>query len=240
MTVELPALAHVEPGRPITAAAWNDILDSLGLLRDGINAIGSGELQVTVHLAGQTSQKIPEAEVVAVSKNTGRAIRAARPFPGRDAHTVSGIGPGSWDLHISASNYLTRTETVTFPAPAPVTVGLTLDGKAVPDLFAKQLSEAKTVLAPLGIKIEKIVDSAGKDHAIDSAPANMVVLYQLPAKGTVIKPAVDRIRLVIAAEVEITGMVKVPDVTGMSPTKAAAKLAEYGLKMEQRTRKPGI
>ena len=238
MTVELPALAHVEPGRPITAAAWNDILDSLVLLRDGINAIGSGELLVTVHLAGQTSQMIPEAEVVAVSKDSGKAIRAVRPFPGRDAHTIIGIGAGAWDLHVSAPNFQNSTETITFPAQAPVNVGLTLDGKVVPDVFGMKLSQAKTTLSAQGMTITKIIDSAGKNHAVDDAPATMAVLYQLPPQGTVINPAADRIRLVIAAEVEITGMVQVPDVTGMSPTKAAAKLAEYGLVMEQQNRKP--
>ena len=74
MTVELPALAQVEAGRPITANAWNEILDSLGLLRDAINAIGSGELQVTVHPAGQPDQKIPRAEIVAVNRDTGRVM----------------------------------------------------------------------------------------------------------------------------------------------------------------------
>jgi beta-lactam-binding protein with PASTA domain len=35
-------------------------------------------------------------------------------------------------------------------------------------------------------------------------------------------------------------MVQVPDVTGMTPTQAAAKLAEYGLTMEQQTRKKAV
>ena len=237
MTVELPALAHVEPGRPITATAWNEILDSLGLLRDAINAVGSGELQVTVHVAGQAAQQVAQAEVVAVDKDTGKAIRAALPFPGRTAHTISGIGAGTWDLHVTAPNYQTRTQEITFPDQTEVSVGLTLDGKPVPDLFGQKLSQAKTTLSGLGMTISKIVDSAGKNHAVDDAPGNMLVLYQLPPQGTVIKPSVDRVRLVIAAEVEITGMVQVPDLTGMTPTQAAAKLAEYGLTMEQQIRK---
>ncbi|MGE4560326.1 MAG: PASTA domain-containing protein [Desulfobulbus sp.] len=240
MTVELPALAHVEPGRPITATAWNEILDSLGLLRDAINAVGSGELQVTVHVAGQVNQPVAQAEVVAVDKDTGKVIRAALPFPGRTAHTICGIGDGTWDLHVSAPNHQTRTEEITFPDQAGVSVGLTPDGKPVPDLFGLKLSQAKTTLSGQGMTISKILDSAGKNHAVDDAPGNMRVLYQLPPQGTVIKPAVDRIRLVIAAEVEITGMVQVPDVTGMTPSQAAAKLAEYGLGMEQRTRKAAI
>lgn len=237
MTVELPALAQVEAGRPITADAWNEILDSLGLLRDAINAIGSGELQVTVHPAGQTDQKIPGADIVAVNKDTGRAIRAAQPFPGRAAHTIIGIGAGKWDLHITAPDYQLRSYEVSYPEDTAVSVGLTQDGKAVPDVFGIKLSAAKSVLTAQGMTISKIIDSAGKNHAVDDAPASMVVLYQLPAQGTVINPAVDRIRLVIAAEVEITGMVQVPDITGMTPTAAAAKLAEYGLTMEQRNRK---
>jgi hypothetical protein len=240
MTVELPALAQVEAGRPITADAWNEILDSLGLLRDAINAIGSGELQVTVHLAGQADQKIPKAEIVAVNQDTGKAIRAAQPFPGRDAHTVIGIGAGKWDLYITAPNYQLRSYEVSYPDDTAVSVGLTLDGKEVPDVFGIKLSQAKSTLTAQGMTISKILDSAGKNHAVDDAPVNMVVLYQLPAEGTVINPAVDRIRLVIAAEVEITGMVQVPDVTGMTPNAAAAKLAEYGLIMEQRNRNTGV
>ncbi len=237
MTVELPALAQVEPGRPITAAAWNAILDSLGLLRDALNAIGSGELQVTVHPAGQTTTTLPKAEIVAVNRETGRALRAAQPFPGREAHTVIGIGDGIWDLHITAPGYQLRSYEVTCPEDTAVTVGLTADGTAVPDLFGLKLSQAKTALSAQGMSISKILDSAGKNHPVDDAPATMKVLFQLPAQGTLINPAVDRIRLVIAAEVEITGMVQVPDVTGLTPTAAAAKLAEYGLVMEQKTRK---
>ncbi len=236
MTVELPALAQVEPGRPITADAWNEILNSLGLLRDAINAIGSGELQVTVHVAGQINQKIPGAEIVAVSQDTGRAIRAAQPFPGRDAHTIIGIGAGNWDLYITAPNYQLRSYEVSYPEDPAVSVGLTPEGKAVPDVFGVKVSQAKSTLTAQGMNISKILDSAGKNHPIDDAPANMRVLYQLPAQGTFINPAVDRIRLVIAAEVEITGMVQVPNVAGMTPTAAAAKLAEYGLVMEQHNR----
>ncbi|MFN2354436.1 MAG: hypothetical protein ABR512_07925, partial [Desulfopila sp.] len=202
--------------------------------------IGSGELQVTVHLAGQVNQKIPKAEIVAVNKDTGRAIRAAQPFPGRDAHTIIGIGAGKWDLYITAPDYKLTSHEVSYPDDTAVSLGLTLDGKAVPDVFGVKLSAAKSTLTAQGMIISKILDSAGKNHAVDDAPANMVVLYQLPARGTIINPAVDRIRLVIAAEVEITGMVQVPDVTGMSPNAAAAKLAEYGLVMEQRIRKTGV
>jgi hypothetical protein len=238
MTVELPALAHVEPGRPITAAAWNAILDSLGLLRDALNAIGSDDLQVTVHLAGQTATKIPLAEIVAVSRDSGRALRAVQPFPGRDAHTLLGMEEGVWDLHITAPGYQLRNMEISYPGETAVVVGLTPDGRvAVPDLFGQKLSQAKATLAAQGMAIARILDSAGKNHPVDDAPANMVVLYQLPAQGTLIQPAVDRIRLVIAAEVEITGMVQVPDVTGLTPTAAAARLAEYGLVMEQQTRK---
>lgn len=239
MTVELPPLAQVEAGRPITATAWNEILNSLGLLRDAVNAIGSGELQVTVHLSGAVGTKIPQAEVVAVNKDTGHTIRAAQPFTGRDAHTIIGISDGKWDIHVSAPDYLQRSEEITYPADSTKSIGLTLNGKSVPDLFGLKLSQAKTTLSGQGMTISKILDSAGKNYPIDDAPGNMAILYQLPPVGTVINPAVDRVRLVIAAEVEITGMVQVPDLYGMTPSQAAAKLAEYGLVMEQRTRKVG-
>ena len=85
------------------------------MLRDALNAIGSGELQVTVHLTGEVGQKIPQAEVVAVNKDNGQAIRAAQPFTGREAHTIIGIGDGTWDIHISAADYTSRTEEMTYP-----------------------------------------------------------------------------------------------------------------------------
>ncbi len=240
MTVELPALAQVEPGRPITANAWNDILKSLGLLRDALNALGSGELRVTVHLAGNAATQIPQAEVVAVNKDNGQAIRAVQPFAGRQAHTVLGISAGAWDIHVNAPDYVSRSEEIDYPADTDKAMGLSLAGKKVPDLFGKTLTQAKSALSGQGMKIDKILDSAGKNHAVDDAPGPMRVLYQLPAQGTVIDPTVERIRLVIAAEVEITGMVQVPDLYGMTPTQAAAKLAEYGLVMEQKTRKSGV
>ncbi len=239
MTVELPALAQVEPGRPITANAWNEILSSLGLLRDAVNAIGSGELKVTVHLAGDTNNKIPGAEVIAVSKDTGMAIRAAQPFPGRDAHTVFGIAKGDWDVHVQAPDYVLDTQTVSFPQDKTLSVGLTLDGKVVPDVFGLKMNQAKSTISNAGMSISKILDSAGKTHPEEEAPSNMRVLNQTPSAGTVINPAIGRIRLVIAAEVEITGMVQAPDVTGMTPGQASAKLAEFGLVMEQQTRKKG-
>ncbi len=237
MTVELPALVQVEPGRPITANAWNEILNSLGLLRDAVNAIGSGQLQVTVHLAGDTNKKIPWSEVIAVSQDTGMAIRAAQPFPGREAHTIFGIAEGDWDIHIQVPDYLLDTQTVSFPQDSAISVGLTPDGKAVPDVFSLRMNQAQSKISAAGMSISKIIDSAGKTHTEDDVPPNMRVLYQIPSPGVVINPAVERIRLVIAAEVEITGMVQVPDLKGMTPSKASAKLAEYGLILEQKTRK---
>lgn len=239
MTVELPALAQVEPGRPITANAWNEILNSLGLLRDAVNAIGSGELQVTVHLAGDTGTFIPRAEVIAVSQDTGMAIRAVQPFPGRDAHTVFGMAKGDWDIYIQAPDYMVDTRTVSYPEETAVSVGIKPDGKAVPDLFGLRLSQAKSAIKDAGMSISRILDSAGKSHTVEDAPSTMRVLYQMPLPGEMINPDIDRIRLVIAAEVEITGMVKVPDVSGLTPNQATAKLAEFGLVLEQKTRKTG-
>ncbi|MGI6655697.1 MAG: PASTA domain-containing protein [Desulfobulbus sp.] len=337
MTVQLPALVPAEPGRPITADAWNAILESLGLLAKAVNTVDVGETLVTVSLhdepepsgsddekpgwigpvlrpdpghslgmvdiadvmggiarepgkpvqllsasehtrlqdylreaiqvakvktPGQLIERLeqdkllalkadqkellierlqdvlePEvkpdptlpgkgtggrlphkkeafqinpAEVIAVSTPTkdsqvvNRVIRAIPPFPGRTAHTLTGLHEGQWTLHITAPGHKPHSQTITVPATAPIAVTLEIDGVRMPDLFGQSLSAAKTTLSGCGIRIGSIWDSFGRTYsAKNEEPASSVVLYQSPAAHTVIDPKQVSIRLIVSAKAQI-------------------------------------
>ena len=72
MALVKPPLASVEPGRPITAQGWNQIVDALSVLYDAVLAIGSGSVTVSVQSDGRP---VP-ARRSWPSRSRGRASRS--------------------------------------------------------------------------------------------------------------------------------------------------------------------
>jgi len=231
MPLTKPTLASVSPGQPVTAQGWNAIVDGLDTLYDAVLALGGGQFLVSVVAAGHA---IGDAHVVAQPLGDGRPIVAVPPFGEVEVYTISGVTPGQWRLHIEAEGFQPETRDVTAPATDPISVTLTLAGVAVPDLFGVPTQQALAVLATLNLDVDVIMDVMGHEVAKTTVPPqyqNQPVLEQQPPAGTVVDPASQRLRLVIATALEEAPVVTMPSLIGLTIDEAAQVLDRLGLKV---------
>jgi hypothetical protein len=228
MSLTKPALVHADPGRPVTAQAWNAIVDAVGGLYDAVNALGGNSLLVTVNAGGQPR---PDARVVALPVAGGRAIPAVAPFAGQARHQLSGLGDGAWRIIVSAAGCSDSSVDVTLPSANEVTVALTLVQKPMPDLFGRTALQALNTLAAAGLTLDAIFDTAGEPVPKSNLPTRFqtaVVLAQSPDAGSPVPPGAAQVRLVVSAELESPN-VTVPNLAGLTLAEAGAALAKLGL-----------
>lgn len=232
MALETPPLATVEPGRPITAQGWNAIVNGLLALYEAVKAIGSGTLVVSVQADGQT---VRDAQVVAEAVvGESPPVRGLPLFGSRETYLVTGVSEGAWRVHVSAPGFATQVLDATVPLAAPLTVNLVRAGVAVPDLFGTGYTAALGALTALGLQTEIALDTTGEEISRAQVPAefqNQPVLGQLPAAGTVVDPAVTRLRLVVATAVREDPIVTVPSLVGLTQAEAARALEKIGLRL---------
>lgn len=230
MSLIKPALVHADPGRPVTAQAWNAIVDAVGTLYDAVNALGGNTLLVTVNAGGQPRS---DARVVAVPAGGGRAIPAIAPFPGQTQHQLAGLTDGAWQLQVTAAGCTDASIDVTVPATTSTTVSLTVAQKLMPDLFGRTALQALNTLAGQGLTLDLIFDAAGEAVPKSNLPTRFqtaVVLAQSPEPGAFVPPGAAQVRLVVSAELE-TPNVTVPNLAGLTLAEATAALSKLGLKV---------
>lgn len=228
MPLEKPPLVTVSPGEPVTAQAWNALVNGLSALYDAVIALGGETVQITVASGGTA---VRNATVIATPTDGGTPVAALPPFGTAEAYTLAGLTPGTWRLHVAAPGFVPRTTDVQVPVAEPVAVQLELDGARMPDLFGRAASEAVTVLRDLGIQIERILDTTGNDMPVAGAAADLgsePVLLQLPEPGIVVRRD-ERARLVIAAALEVEPVVEMPDLKGLTLAEATKVLEDLGL-----------
>ena len=231
MPLETPPLATVEPGRPITAQGWNQIVDALTALYEAVRAFGSGTVAVSVQSDGQVVEGV---QIVAEPATEGLPVRALPLFGTRTTYLVTGVSDGAWRLHVSAPGFTTQVIDVTVPVSDPVTVNLARAGASVPDLFGASYVQALAALNTASLQVEIVIDTLGEEISRSQVPAeyqNQPVLAQLPAAGTVIDPATTRLRLVVAAAVRDEPIVTVPSLIGLTQAEAARALEKIGLRL---------
>jgi len=231
MPLEKPPLATVEPGRPITAQGWNEIVNALGVLYDAVLAFGSGTLAVSVQADGSV---VDGAEVVAEPFAGGQPIEAVPLYGTRTTYLVTGVTDGTWRVHVSAPGFTTQAVDVTVPATAPVAVNLVRAGVAVPDLFGQSLTGALAAMRAGGLEADLVIDSMGDEISRGQVPAeyqNQPVLAQLPPARTIVDAAVVRLRLVVAAAVRSDPVVTVPSLIGLTQVEATRALEKIGLRL---------
>ena len=108
----------------------------------------------------------------------------------------------------------------------------------VPDLFGESGQDALAALGTAGLSVELILDIMGREVSRSPLPPqyqNQPVLLQLPAAGTVVDPAAQRLRLVMAAAIEQTPVVTMPSLVGLSADEVGAVLNQLGLVLGRTT-----
>ncbi len=231
MPLEKPPLATVEPGRPITAQGWNEIVNALGTLYDAVLAFGSGSVAVSVQADGHV---VDDVQVVAEPVGEGLPVAGLPLFGSRTTYLVTGVSDGAWRLHLSAPGFTAQVVEVTLPVASPVTVNLARAGVPVPDLFGTGYSAGLAVLSAAQLQTELTIDSMGAEISRAQVPAeyqNQPILAQLPAAGTIVDPATTRLRLVVAAAVREDPIVTVPSLVGLTQAEAARALEKIGLRV---------
>ena len=104
----------------------------------------------------------------------------------------------------------------------------------MPDLFNVSYSVGLATLAAAGLQVETALDTMGDEISRAQIPAeyqNQPILYQIPEPGTIVDPAVTRLRLVVAAASQEDPIVTVPSLIGLSQIEAARALEKIGLRL---------
>jgi hypothetical protein len=218
----------VKPGEPLTAQAWNDVLDGVDQLYQVI-AASRHTLRVTV-----TNPEIdPEQVRVAASRSDSAPVEAVRPVAPGKQHTLSGLDAGAWTVSAELAGYQTATTAVTIADAGETSIQMALTKVAnfMPDLFGAALADARTALAKAGIPLVKLMDFNGRDLPTTQADAQndaAPVLVQYPPANAALPPAAGA-SLVIAVPVQVEPAVAVPSLISLTEQEARKALESIGL-----------
>lgn len=235
MPLTKPALAPVSPGQPVTAQGWNEFIDGLSDLYDAVLAFGTGTLEVRV-VSGEAP--VLDATVVAEPLGGGQPVAALPPRGAVTSYVLTQLTAGNWRLFVSAPGQRPQTVDVAVPADAPVVVSLVLAGVRVPDLFGLAAQDAFARLATAALSVDLILDVMGREVSRSPLPPqyqNQPILSQLPEAGTVVDPATQRLRLVVAAAIEQAPVVTMPSLIGLTADEVGAVLNQLGLVLGRAT-----
>jgi hypothetical protein len=213
----------VQPGEPLTATAWNDVLDAI----DGsYQFLLSTQHTVTVTITNTGLD--PELVRVTASRSTGGPVEAVLPIPPSKSHILSRLEAGAWTVTAEAHGYTTATKAIDVPTDSTVELALTQAGAFMPDLFAAPLGIAKAALAQAGISLLHLFDFNGRELPTTSTENDdRPVFVQWPPPDVAI--ASGGARLVIGVPVQVEPAVGVPVLTSLSQQEAQKALEGVGL-----------
>jgi len=219
---------HVSPGEPLTAQAWNDIVDALDAAFALIEATQhTVSVQVTAPGADLASVRVTAV------KTGSPPVQAVAPVTPDTHHVLSGLVPGAYSVRAEAPGFAPATGTVTVgdTGNASLELALTPTGPTMPDLFGSTLQSARAALSAKSIVVARLFDFSGHDlpplnpgPEFDTSP----VLVQSPAAGTVVAPGGSAM-LVVAVAPKVEAAVEVPSLAGLSLAEAQKALTGLGL-----------
>ena len=192
---------QVNPGDPLTAQAWNEIVTALGEVYAELTLRRALAVQITNDEVDTST-----ARVLATSAEYP-PIEAIRPVDPDGAHTLVGLHPGEWTIAVTAPGFaLTTPEVVNIEAqtdPTPLDVTLDPTDPLMPSVFGENLADAMQMLDDASVFVERVYDVTGQGffptQAVNDFP-NAVVLFHDPPAGTVMDSGM-RAGLVVGASV---------------------------------------
>lgn len=215
------------PGEPVTAQAWNDLVNALAQVHTHLESTEASALKVQVTTAGVDLASVRVAAV----RDDGIAVDAVAPVPPATQHTFAGLRPGPYTLRVDAPGYQSATASVTVPDAAVQNVALVPSGAFMPVVFGLELQAALAALANAQIAVARILDVTGADVPTANPGAQYngsLVLMQFPPAGTPV-PTGQSVQLVIAAALQAQSSVEIPPLTGLTLAEAQKALEGLGL-----------
>ncbi len=234
---EFPA-RNVSPGEPVTADAWNEIVDGIRAINDHVRTTVASTLAVRI---GNTGLDLAGLTVIANRQDGPQVVQAVQdPAADGIVFSFSELPAGVYLVRAAAPGFAVASQAVTAPDDSEISLTLLPEGGLMPDLFGLPLQQGLKQLADLGVEVSRVLDITGRDVAPanpGSDYANSPILVQVPAPGKVV-PTTASVRLAVAAALREEPSVEVPSLTGLSLKEARKALESIGLVLgEVETRK---
>ncbi|HYJ84699.1 MAG TPA: PASTA domain-containing protein [Pyrinomonadaceae bacterium] len=217
----------VNAGEPVTAQAWNVIVNAIVSLTNYLGTTEGSSLKVKLTNTGLAASlaRLTATRPDGITFEGVASVVPDGPF------VFSGLKPGPYVIRAEAPGFDPATTNVTAPVAADVTLTLTARGAFMPLVFGATLPAALQQLQNAGIGVSRVLDVTGQDvpPANPSAEfANSLVLVQVPEPGTPVAPE-GKAQLVVAASLRVEPTIEVPSFVGLTVVEAQKALEALGL-----------
>lgn len=222
---------NVSPGEPVTAQAWNAIVDGLFEV-ETILSTGSGTVRVT--LTGD-QRDIDAARVIATDASGVRFEAVQQSKPG-DPFVFSKLTAGAYAITVSAPSCTDGAGSVTVAnngtaTPNPVPIALVFAGARMPNVLGAKWKDAVLLLQTIN---PRALDASGKGVPLtgfDVAYTNVPVIMQWPDPDEIIPVGKDPY-VILATIVKPAVLIPTPNFIGMTITQAQAAATAAGLHLK--------
>jgi hypothetical protein len=222
----------VQPGDPLSAQAWNDVVVGVDTLFTFIEASEAASVKVQI-----ANQGIDLSSVrVTATRDDGISTEAVDPVADGTLHTFPGLRPGAYKLRAEAPGFQPASIDIVVPPDGVLptqTITLLANGAFMPGLFGQELGASLAQLTSLGIAVSNILDVTGTAVPVaapGSAYTQSLVLLQLPPQGLPLAPG-QSAQLVISAALQAEASIEMPSLAGLTFAEASKALEALGLKV---------
>ena len=224
------ARTHVAPGEPVTADAWNAIVDGVFESQAVLKAVGT-----TARVRINAPDLDPSTARVTATRAGAPPAEAIRPIAPDTFFVFPRLPEGAYVVKASAPGYTPAEGSLTVTAagaatPDPLELALSRSRAVMPRLLGVKLPAALALIAQVPVRI---VDVAGKDlprTGFDPSYNDKPVLMQWPLPGELAPASGSEAHLVVATAVAAQ-TTTVPNLSNLNLAQATAALQEAGLEI---------
>lgn len=227
MELEEFTAKEVAPGEPLTAQAWNELVQGIRSLNEFVVASQNTALEVTL---GNVDIDLAAVRVSA-ERDDGWLMEAAVNSNG--VFVFTSLPVGAFVISASAPGFTPATHNITLPSDDSVQLTMNQNGAFMPNVTGVELGQALNQLRDLGISVGRLLDVVGRELAPakpDSEYLRQPLLVQLPDPGVPVLPS-DQISLVVSTALQVDDAVEIPPLTGLTLAEARKTLESLGLRL---------
>ena len=235
--MDITPLKEVSAGQPVTAQAWNAIVQAINAIADYLKSTEATSVKVTL---SNVDLDLSTARVTATRESDKVVSEAVAPVPPSAEFQFAGLRAGPYTLRAEAPGFEALTQAVTV-ASSPVAVSMALNPVAsfMPNVYGLTLQASLATLSNTKIKVQRVLDVTGRDVPPANPGADYsdsLVLVQVPDPGKVVSPA-DSALLVVSASLKVQPSIEMPSLSGLTLTEAQKAVEALGLVLGKVTQK---